>query len=398
MEIVSKIGYDTPMQRLETSAHTEHFLKSLGFPTVEVHNTFIHFDFTRPSRRILVIGPMGSGKTEFSARVWRDAQVALGKSDIIKELTATGRADRRQVFFIRSLLDAQRFTDYPEDALAYRGGYERCGTSIARIKDSFALEQIIADNPGIGTWIIDEASFYDERLVYVVRNASDKNGLLFILPTLILNFRRDIFNPTARLMLETATDVIPLTAYCEHPECLEDSFYTYRYYTVGGKECPALYFDPLIAVGGDTKKEDSLEPNYCTRCDKHHFLPGKEYTFFTLKPLGELAAQGKPEELFRELHALKHDISSSMLSEHLNTLYQEEPEQQVCLNSLLVDDIAERALIYLFNEQNLIAEELLLQAAEELELDKGYMKKTLENNRRTVNLDQHLLKGMLFQQ
>lgn len=55
------------------------FLKSLGFPTLTVHDTFQHFDFTLPGRRVLLIGPMGSGKTEYAARVWRDAQVARGK-------------------------------------------------------------------------------------------------------------------------------------------------------------------------------------------------------------------------------------------------------------------------------------------------------------------------------
>ncbi len=384
------------MQIPDGTVQTEHFLKSLGFPRVAVHNTFLHFDFTRPSRRILVIGPMGSGKTEFSARVWRDAQVALQKSEAVRELTSTGRADRRRVFFIRSLLDAQRFAEYPDDALAYRGGYERCGSSIARINDSFAMEQILSDNPDIGTWIIDEASFYDERLVYVIRNASERSGLLFVLPTLILNFRRDIFNSTARLMLETATDVIPLTAYCEHPDCLEDSFYTYRYYTVDGRECPALYFDPLIVVGGDRKKENSQEPNYCTRCDRHHYLPGKEYTYFTLKPLGEQAARGEIGPLVRELRALRYDISLSELSSHLLRQYGGSSGGSICLQSLLVSNIAERALIYLFVEQNLITEELLVQLAGELELDRSYMKKTLEHNRRSVNLDQPLLNGMLF--
>ncbi|MCF7953084.1 MAG: thymidine kinase [Spirochaetales bacterium] len=379
------------MSIIEKNPNTDHFLKSLGFPSVEVHHAFTHFDFTKPSRRILVIGPMGSGKTEFSARVWRDARVALGKSSTVKQLTSTGRADRRKVFFIRSLLDVNRFQEYPDDALAYRGGYERCGTQIARISDSFSLEEILRDNPATGTWIIDEASFYDERLVYVVRNASEQRGLLFIFPTLILNFRRDIFNPTARLMLETATDVIPLTAYCEHPDCLEDSFYTYRYYQIDGKECPALYFDPLIVVGGDKKKEDSLEPNYCTRCDRHHYLPGKEYTFFTLKPLGEEAAGGSTEALKKELYALNYDIESSELSRHLHERYKGEEEQQVCLNSLNISNIAERALMYLYGEQNLIPEELLVRFVNELKLDRDYLKKTLEDNRRTVNLDQPML-------
>ncbi len=373
------------------------FLKSLGFPSVRVHHSFNHFDFTRPSRRILVIGPMGSGKTEYSARVWRDARVAQQKSGYIGAQTTTDGADRRRVFFIRSLLDAGRFPEYPDDALAFRGGYERCGQNIAKIKDSFSLEEVLKDNPETGTWIIDEASFYDERLVYVVRNASRQRGLIFIFPALILNFRRDIFNPTARLMLETATDVFPLTAYCEHPDCIEDSFYTYRYYQVDGEECPALYFDPLIIVGGDQKKDNPLEPNYCTRCDNHHYLPGKEYTYFTLKPLGEQAARGTVDPLWKELDALKHHKERSLLYDHLKEQFAGTPDEHVNMNSLKVANIAEKALIYLYAEQNLLPEELLIRLTEGLKLDRAYMKKTLEDNRRQVDLDQHMLVDMFEQ-
>ncbi len=379
------------MQEVQNSLDTQDFLKSLGFPSVRIHHSFNHFDFTRDSRRILVIGPMGSGKTEYSSRVWKDSLVALKKSGKIAKLTSTLGADRRKVFFIRSMLDKNRFPDYPEDALAYRGGYERCGSNIAHINDSFELENILKSNIGIGTWIIDEASFYDERLVYVVRNASLEKGLNFIFPTLILNFRKDIFNSTARLMLETATDVFPLTAYCEHEDCIEDSFYTYRYYLIKGEECPSLYFDPLIVIGGDREKIGSLEPNYCTRCDIHHYLPGKEYTFFTLKPLGESASSGNIDPLKKELSALKNKIENSILYKHLHERYDNRPEERINLNSLKIDFISEKALIYLFAEQNLITEDLLLKLVENLHLDRRYMGKTLSDNRRPVNLDQRLL-------
>ena len=151
---------------------------------------------------------MGSGKTEFAAKVWRDAAIAMRKSDKVKALTSTGEVDRRKVFFIRSTgevdrrkvffirsqIDGSRFTDYPEDAMAFRSGYIRCGDNIAHIRDSFDFEKVIADNPTVGTYIIDEASFFDERLAYVIRNQSLERGVMFIFPTLILNFRRDIFN------------------------------------------------------------------------------------------------------------------------------------------------------------------------------------------------------------
>ena len=370
---------------------SEDFLKSLGFPTLEVHQTFSHFDFTRPGRRVLLIGPMGSGKTEFAAKVWRDAAIAMKKSDKVKALTSTGEIDRRQVFFIRSFIDGIRFTEYPEDALAYRSGYVRCGENIARIRDSFDLEKVIADNPTVGTYIIDEASFFDERLAYVVRNQSLERGVMFIFPTLILNFRRDIFNSSARLMLDMATDVIPLTAYCEHEDCIRDAFYTYRYYTVDGVECPALYFDPLIVVGGDSSKTGSDSPNYASRCDEHHFLPGKEYTFFSLKPMAEEASKGNPKKLRTEIENLKYTIKRSQLYKNIASRYKDDPNEEVYMNSLKPDYIAEKALMYLFNEQNLVSEDLLIRIVNDLELDRAYMARVLADNRRPVELDQGLL-------
>lgn len=370
---------------------SEDFLKSLGFPTLEVHQTFTHFDFTRPGRRVLLIGPMGSGKTEFAAKVWRDADIAMKKSDKVKVMTSTGEVDRRKVFFIRSFIDGVRFTEYPEDALAYRSGYVRCGDNIARIRDSFDLEKVIADNPTVGTYIIDEASFFDERLAYVVRNQSLERGVMFIFPTLILNFRRDIFNSSARLMLDMATDVIPLTAYCEHADCIRDAFYTYRYYSVDGVECPALYFDPLIVVGGDSSKTGSDSPNYASRCDEHHFLPGKEYTFFSLKPMAEEASKGNPKKLRTEIENLKYTIKRSQLYKNISTRYKDDPNEEVYMNSLKPEYIAEKALMFLFNEQNLVSEDLLIRIVNDLELDRAYMARVLADNRRPVELDQGLL-------
>ncbi|MEW5814380.1 MAG: thymidine kinase [Spirochaetota bacterium] len=367
------------------SSETESFLKSLGFPEVRVHHPFNHFDFKRPSRRILVIGPMGSGKTEYSARVWRDSLVALRKSETAAAFTRSFRSDRRNVFFIRSFLDKKRFPDYPDDALAYRGGFERCGDHIAQVKDSFEFEKILKENPEIGTWIIDEASFFDERLAYIVKSESEKRGLIFIFPTLVLNFRKDIFNPTARLLLEIATDVFPLTAYCEHKDCLMDGFYTYRYYTVDDSECPALYFDPLIVIGGDRETDDPKEPNYCTRCDTHHYLPGKEYTFLFLKPLGEMASGGNIQPLEKELYLIKKHLQKSSLYEYLKKRFLEgENGDPINMNALQVPCIAEKALLYLYCEQNLLSENQIKKIVDSLNLDKEYLAKSLADNRRPL--------------
>ena len=379
------------MRTVEKESPGADFLKSLGFPTLDVHDTFTHFDFTTPGRRVLLIGPMGSGKTEFAARVWRDAAVASRKSDKVKALTSTGNLDRRKVFFIRSDIDSARFTEYPEDALAYRSGYVRCGSNIARIHDSFGFEEVLRDNPDVGTYIIDEASFFDERLAYVARNYAIEKGCMFVFPTLILNFRREFFNSTARLMLDIATDVIPLTAYCEHQDCMAPAFYTYRYYSIDGTECPALYFDPLIVVGGDKLKAGSLEPNYAARCDRHHFLPGKEYTFFTLKPLGEAAGRGEPAALIKELEALHEKPQASLLYENLIHSYGDDPDGERYLCSIRPGHIAEKAVAYLFCEQNMIGESLLVRIATDLALDTEYLEKVLYENRHPVSFSQHYL-------
>lgn len=268
---------------------TAFFLKSLGFPELKIHHAFNHFDFVRSSRRILVIGPMGSGKTEYSSRVWRESQ---------------------------------------------------------------------------------------------------QRGLIFIFPTLILNFRKSFFNASARLLLDLATDVFPLTAYCEHSDCTTDSFYIYRYYHVDGRECPALYFDPLIIVGGDARREDSREPNYCTRCDLHHYLPGKEYTFLVLKPLGAAAARGDLQGLREELYALHGDLSASQLqrsfAEHYNS---GRPSDEINNNALRVACIAERALLFLFVEENLVSETQMQQLVGELDLDRDFLVRRLRDARRACRLD-----------
>lgn len=330
---------------------------------------------------------MGSGKTEYSARVWRDSRVALKKGDAVAALTTSGGADRRLLHFVRFGMDKDRFKDYPDDALPYRGGYERCGTAISHATDSFRLEAIMAEHPEAGTWILDEASFYDERVAYLIKNESDARGIVFILPTLALNFRKEIFNQAARLLLENATDVFPLSAYCEHPDCIADSLYTYRYYLAEGRECPALYFDPLIIIGGDRIKDDPREPNYCTRCDQHHYLPGKEYTFFTLKPLGEAASRGDIKPLLAELAAINGNIERSRLYASLKRLYLDGPRPgPENMASLFVPCIPEKALCYLYAEQNLLSADQLRRISSDLGLDRDYLMKRLSDNRRPLEI------------
>jgi thymidine kinase len=50
-------------------------------------------------------------------------------------------------------------------------------------------------------------------------------------------------------------------------------------------------------------------------------------------------------------------------------------KRETILNSLLIDCIAERALMYLFAEQNLLSEQLLRDLAEDIGLDVEYLEK-----------------------
>jgi thymidine kinase len=367
---------------IENSAQTRHFLKSLGFPDLQIHHAINHFDFTKSDRRTLIIGPMGSGKTEYSARIYRDSQVAMQKSVIVRSLTTSGQVDLRNVFYVRSKIDDKRFGDCPTKSIAYRGGHVELGNNIASISDSFELEKVFEDNPTVGTWIVDEVEFFDERIAYVIARRAKQDRLNFIFPMLILNFRKDIFNRTARLVMEESTDVFPLTAYCEHPDCITDSYYTYRYYSVDGIECPALYFDPLIIVGGDKRSEDPKTPNYSTRCDHHHYLPGKEYAFRVLKPLGEKAYGGDLSPLKNELDLLKNDIEQSALYNHFIRKYiQVKNPEPIMMNALKVSCIAEKALIYLFSEENIISVDQMKHLAREIGGDGAYMNERLVENR-----------------
>jgi thymidine kinase len=183
--------------------------------------------------------------------------------------------------------------------------------------------------------------------------------------------------------MEIATDVFPLTAYCEHEDCIADSYYTYRYYIVDGVECPALYFDPLIIVGGDKIAVDPKIPNYSTRCDRHHNLPGKEYTFLILKSLGEMAYNGNIKPILRELKYMKCSIEKSEIYGHFEDRFNKPGNKiPVMMNALKPECIAEKALLYLFSEENVLSLDQMRYLAKEIDGDMDYINERLVENRR----------------
>ena len=100
-----------------------------------------------------------------------------------------------------------------------------------------------------------------------------------------------------------------------------------------------------------------------------------------------MAARGNIAPLLAELNATAGNIHESRLYASLNSRYVECDEPcLVQMNSLLVPCIAERALVYLYAEQNLLSAEQLRFLIRELALDKDYLSRRLSDNRRPVEL------------
>ena len=85
------------------------------------------------------------------------------------------------------------------------------------------------------------------------------------------------------------------------------------------------------------------------------------------------------------------NISASLLYKNLSERYSDDEDGQKYMDSLLPGLIAEKALCYLFSEQNLISEQLLTRLVFDLELNIPYMEKTLAANRRPVVFNQPYL-------
>jgi len=101
-----------------------------------------------------------------------------------------------------------------------------------------------------------------------------------------------------------------------------------------------------------------------------------------LKPLGENAYGGDLGPLKKELDLLKNHIEQSALYRHFNKKYinVKNPEP-IMMNALKVSCIAEKALIYLFSEENIISVDQMKHLAREIGGDVAYMNERLVENR-----------------
>jgi thymidine kinase len=86
------------------------------------------------------------------------------------------------------------------------------------------------------------------------------------------------------------------------------------------------------------------------------------------------------------LAAFQGKIEESRLYSSILGRCSEGIEREMLMNSLKVPLIAERALIYLYAEQNLLSEEQMRFFIQKLDLDRDYLSKRLADNRRPLAL------------
>ena len=88
---------------------------------------------------------------------------------------------------------------------------------------------------------------------------------------------------------------------------------------------------------------------------------------------------------------MKGNMTESKLYLFLLNRYGNDKDGEKYMNSLYTDMIAEKALAYLFSEQNIVSEMLLRSIVKDLDLDTKYLEKTLKENRRPVSFEEQYL-------
>lgn len=114
--------------------------------------------------------------------------------------------------------------------------------------------------------IIDEAQFFDDTLIEVIRYLLEAD-IKVIFAGLATDFRGEPFGPMP-VLLALSDNIERITAICDYEDengdcCGQEATRTQR--QIGGT--PARYDDPIVIIG-DTEE-------YKARCPKHHIVPGK---------------------------------------------------------------------------------------------------------------------------
>lgn len=117
--------------------------------------------------------------------------------------------------------------------------------------------------------VIDEAQFFSNDLVPVVKRLLSEYQLNVILGGLDLDFRGEPFGPMP-VLLSLADEVHKLTAMCSYPKCENQATRTQR--LIDGS--PAHYNSPIISIEMPGKEEGLGRETYEARCIRHHKVPG----------------------------------------------------------------------------------------------------------------------------
>lgn len=179
----------------------------------------------------IITGSMFCGKTDELIRRLRRASIARQKVQVFKPVI-----DNR----------------YAVEKVTSHAGSEYDALPIQSADDILNLL-----HPATTVVAIDEAQFFDTRIIPIVQSLADR-GLRVIVAGLDTDFRGEPFGPMPVLMAQ-AERVDKLHAICM--VCGEPAARTQR--LIDGQ--PARYHDPVVVVGAAEMYE--------ARCRKHHEVP-----------------------------------------------------------------------------------------------------------------------------
>lgn len=185
----------------------------------------------------VITGCMFSGKSEELIRRIKRARIAKQNVQVFKSTLDTRYDEKSVVSHSGAKVEAISI-DHPEKI-------------IAKIEND---TEVVA---------IDEAQFFNDRIIYVIEFLADK-GLRVIVAGLDTDFRGEPFGPMPYI-LSRAEKVDKLTAICVI--CGDEATRTQR--IINGN--PASYYDSIIMVGASEKYEP--------RCRIHHIVPDKPNIF-----------------------------------------------------------------------------------------------------------------------
>lgn len=190
----------------------------------------------------VICGPMFSGKTSELVR-----QIQLSLISKIEVVAFKPKIDNR----------------YESDKICTNDGY--CVKSIVIDDSKEIIDYVNKSSKKIEKVFIDEAQFFDEKIVEVVDYLAKNKGIDVILAGLDQDFKGAPFGQMPKL-LGLAQKIRTLTAICVHEKedgciCRKPAYFTQR--LIDGK--PAKFNSPIILVDGIN--------SYTARCEDHWEVP-----------------------------------------------------------------------------------------------------------------------------